>query len=420
MTGITPTFTTTLPRLERSLQIPFLLALFCVPFATALTNLWAALTLLGFLALLATSRDVRATVLSLPAILALALLALYAAGTTWSIGPLDDVGDALRKYSRLLILPVALTLSLRDPRLAQRALLAFLAGAAVLALSCYLVWFEAMPASSQGWWRIGDKADAFAFKNHITVGILLGFSAACCALAGTYAVGARRLAWAAGVVLFSIPTVFLSQGRTGYVALFAGLGVVVLLRARRNLPAAALGVGALIAAFAVFYATSDNFKLRTEQMVSEIGTQQPRSPNGLRLSYMQHGLAIVAEHPFIGQGTGSFAESLAPIARRDWAGHETMEFARHQPHSEVLLVTVQLGLAGLAVYLALLGSLARPGLLLRALHNDMLMLLLAVYGLTSLFNSLLWDTTEAYWFLLLSGALYAGAQRTLHERQAAG
>ena len=33
-------------------------------------------------------------------------------------------------------------------------------------------------------------------------------------------------------------------------------------------------------------------------------------------------------------------------------------------------------------------------------------LLVAIYGITSLFNSLLWDPTEAYWFLLLAGALY--------------
>jgi O-antigen ligase len=400
-----------LPRLERWLHTVFLLALFCVPFATALTNLWAVLCLVGFLVLLALEKDVRAALRTPPALLALALLALYVAGCAWSIAPQDDIGSALRNYSRLLILPVGVTLSVRAPGLARRALYAYLGGAAVLALACYLVWFDAMPSSSLGWWRVGGKEDAFAFKNHITVGILLAFSAAACALAGSYANGGRRLAWAAGLVGFSIPIVFLNQGRTGYVALFIGLAVVLLLRARRGWLGAAGGLAALTLLFAVLYATSDNFRLRTDQLVHEIATDKAQSPNGVRLSYLLTGLRMVAEHPLIGQGTASFAEAYAPTARRIWAGYPAMSEARHQPHSEVLLVTVQLGVVGLAVYLALLGSIARAGLLRRTLDSDLLLLLCVIYASTSLFNSLLWDITEAYWFLLLGGALYAAALR---------
>lgn len=398
-----------LPRLERWLHIPFLLALFCVPFATALTNLWAILCLLGFLVLLAMQPGVRAAVRTPPAMLALGLLALYVAASAWSIAPQDDIGDALRKYTRLTILPVGITLSLRAPQLARRALFAFLGGCSVLALGCYLVWFDAMPTSSLGWWRVGGKEDAFAFKNHITVGILLSFTAAACALAGTYAAGLRRLAWAGAMAGFSVPIVFLNQGRTGYVTLFVGLAAVLLLRARHSRLGAAVGLAALPLLFAGFYHTSDNFRLRTDQLIHEISTNQEQSPNGVRLSYMVNGLQMVADHPLIGQGPGAFAEAYAPVAKRVWAGRPDMSDARHQPHSEVLLVTVQLGLVGLAVYLALLGTLARPALVRRSLDADLLLLLLAVYGAASLFNSLLWDTTEAYWFLLLSGALYARA-----------
>ena len=43
--------------------------------------------------------------------------------------------------------------------------------------------------------------------------------------------------------------------------------------------------------------------------------------------------------------------------------------------------------------------------------RDILVLLLTIYIVASSFNSLLWDTTEAHWFLLLSGCLYVAARR---------
>ena len=401
-------------RLERSVQQVFLLALFCVPFATALTNFFVGLLYLGFLLMLATRKDLRGLPGSPPAILALGLLALFLLGCLWTIAPQPDMASALRKYSRLLILPIGLSLSLRDPSLGRRALRSFMGGAAVLAVSTYLVRFGVMPTSSLGWWRVGEAKDAFAFKNHITVGILLGFAVAVCALAASYAASASRRALPiAACVLLTVPIVFLGQGRTGYVALFIGLATVFLLRAAASPRRALAGLAALVLAFGGFYATSANFKSRTDDMVTELRTGRERSPNGVRLSFLQTGLQMVADHPLVGQGTGSFAEAYAPTARRVWAGVPEMSEARHQPHSEWLLVTVQLGVLGLSVYLAMLGALLRPTLARRSFDTDVLLLLVAIFGITSVFNSLLWDTTEAHWFLLLSGALYAGAARTV-------
>ncbi len=399
-------------RLERSVQQVFLLALFCVPFATALTNLFVGLLYLGFLLMLILCKDLRGLPRTPPAILALALLGLYLLGCLWTIAPHADMASALRKYSRLLILPIGLSLSLRDPTLARKALWSFMGGAAVLAVSCYLVWLGAMPTSSLGWWRVGEAKDAFAFKNHITVGILLGFAVSVCALAASHAgTAARRALLGGAALLLMVPIVFLNQGRTGYVALFIGLAAAFLLRAPASRGRAAAGLAALALLFGGFYATSANFKSRTDDMITELRTGQEHSPNGVRLSFLQSGLQMVADHPLIGQGTGSFAEAYSPIARRIWAGVPSMSEARHQPHSEMLLVTVQLGVLGLAVYVAMLGSLMRPGLARRSFDTDVLLLLVTIFGVTSIFNSLLWDTTEAHWFLLLAGALYAGALR---------
>jgi O-antigen ligase len=401
-----------LTRAERITRYLFLLALFCAPFGTALMNTFVVLTLAGFLCALVVSPALRSTLRSPPSLLALALLALLLVGTSWSIGQPADLQTAIRKYLKLLVLPIGIGLSLRDPTLPPRALRWALAGTAWLAASTYLVWIGHMPTSSLGWWTIGDRSDPYAFQNHVTIGILLGFAASACFLAATYrtTLGGRVAAVALGV-WFAVPTVMLGQGRTGYVALFIGMVVVFLLRVRITPLRTAAGLGAIVLLFVGFYTVSPNFQTRTDTLVSELEAANPRSPNGLRLSFMQVGAKIVAEHPLTGLGTGSFAEAYAPTARRDWPAGSEMAVARHQPHSEFMLMAVQLGLPGLVLYLALLAALARASLAVRGFESDVLALLLAIYVVTSTFNSLLWDPTEGYWFLLLSGCLYAWCVR---------
>jgi O-antigen ligase len=72
-------------------------------------------------------------------------------------------------------------------------------------------------------------------------------------------------------------------------------------------------------------------------------------------------------------------------------------------------IAVQLGVTGLVLYFALLGAMLRPALRVRSRETDLLVLLWGIYVFCSAFNSLLWDPTEAFWFLILGGCLYASA-----------
>ena len=402
-----------LTRTENVVRYLLLLALFSVSFSTALTNVFVVLSYLGVVVALCTSGRLRDVQCSPPALLALALLALYIIGVSWSIAPHDDIRTALQKYSRLLVLPIAISLSWRDPALPLRALRWFLAGAGVLALGCYLVSIGMMPTSSLGWWRVSTEAgDAYVFKNHITIGILLSFAANASFLIATYSATARaRAAAIAAGVAFAVPIVFLTQGRTGYVALLVGVFTVFLLRTRITPLRTLGGLAAIALLSAGFYMTSPNVKSRMNDLVHEVRTNQQGSPNGLRLSFIRVSLQVVASNPLFGLGTGSFAQAYAPTALADWPAGSGMALARHQPHSEFLLVAVQLGLLGLLVYFSMLGALASAARGQRGIEADSLVLLLVIYVVTSMFNSLLWDTTEAHWFLLLAGCLYVGALR---------
>jgi O-antigen ligase len=328
------------------------------------------------------------------------------------VGPPADIAQALKKYAKLLMLPVAITLCLREPALARRTLTAYAGGSALLALSCYLVWLGAMPASPLGWWRVGDARDAFAFKNHITLGILLGFSAVAGLLMASYSERTRtRLGWIAAALFAAVPVMFLNQGRTGYLAVLVGLVALLVLRVRLTPLRAVAGLGAIALLFVGLYATSTNFRSRTGDLITEVRTGQVTSPNGMRISFLFTGLHAVADRPLTGNGTGSFAELHAPAARAIWGAGTPMGEVRNQPHSEFLLIAVQLGLPGLALYLALLAAFLRPATRVRSPERDLLVLLWVVYVFCSLFNSLLWDPTEASWFLMLAGTLYAATWR---------
>jgi O-antigen ligase len=199
----------------------------------------------------------------------------------------------------------------------------------------------------------------------------------------------------------------MGNGRTGYVGLFIGLFVLYLLRWRITLLRCISVAAAMSLLFAGVYLVSPNFKMRIDLLATEVTVQDATSPNGLRLSYMKTGIQSVIDRPLLGYGTGSFSEVFAPEAQRIWAAHPNELKVRHQPHSEPLLLAVQFGLIGAALYFALLGAIGKAALRQRDVNADALVLLVAIYGITSLFNSLLWNPTEAYWFLLLGGALYA-------------
>ena len=405
-----------LGRTERACAHLLVAALFTVSFSTWLTNFFALLCLALFGAWCLLRRPHLPNAAVAPGWLALLLLAALVVGATWSIAPTADVNQALKKYAKLLILPVAIILSLRDPGLPRRALVSYAAGSALLAMSCYLVWLGAMPTSSLGWWRIGVAGDAFAFKNHITIGILLGFSALACLLTASHSTLTKeRIVWTAAAVFIAIPVLFLNQGRTGYVAVLVGLVALFVLRVRATPLRAIAAMGAIALMFAGLYATSTNFRSRTTDLVTEVRTGQTTSPNGMRLSFLRTGLRAVAEHPLTGNGTGAFAEIHAPVARTIWGAGTPMGEARNQPHSEFLLIAVQLGLPGLALYVAMLAAFLRPALRVRSRERDMFLLLWIVYTVCSVFNSLLWDPTEASWFLMLGGCLYAALWRQAAE-----
>jgi O-antigen ligase len=398
-----------------SAKIFLLLSLFFVSFSTALLNVFASLLLVTFVLAALADRSLLKPLKLTPALLVLILYGMLILAWSWSVAPQDEVFQAISKYRKLLFLPIALALVWHDGRLARKGFIAFMAGAAFLTFSCYLVWVNWMPMDKYSWWKAGTPSNAYAFKSYITIGILLAFAAGASWAYYAYAptLRMRILSIIAGM-LFAFPVLFLMAGRTGYVVVLCVCIGLVVLRFRDNWKTLIAGLLVLGAAFAIIFNASSELRSRSEQVLQEVhGYESTNELNssGTRLTFYVAGLKMFKAHPFFGTGPASFAENFVPTAHRLAPPGSEFYDVRAQPHSEVVLMAVQLGAVGLALYFSLMASLGLVFRKQRTYQADLLFLLCISFAVPAFFNSLMWDVTEGHWFVLLAGCLYAAARR---------
>jgi O-antigen ligase len=166
----------------------------------------------------------------------------------------------------------------------------------------------------------------------------------------------------------------------------------------------------VIVAACAAYVASDSLQKRVNEVGADLSQWRPGANDstsvGQRLEYYRTTLAIIADHPVLGVGTGAFAQAYAEKIRGT-QGHATVN-----PHNDYLLIAAQVGLPALIVLLALYAliwhyaaGLATP------LERDLARGLVIAIAVGGVFNSLLLDHTEGLLFAWLTAVLYAGYNR---------
>ena len=121
------------------------------------------------------------------------------------------------------------------------------------------------------------------------------------------------------------------------------------------------------------------------------------------MDYYTNSLAIIRDHPLFGVGTGGFEKAYDEKIRN------TAMASSNNPHNQYLLITVQLGVLGLALLLYLFFTQWRMACLLpTVLEQNLARGMLLTIASGSLFNSLLLDHSEGLFFAWISGVLFAG------------
>ena len=386
---------------------------FTLPISTAADNVLLALLLLCWLASGRWEEKYAAVRVNAVAIAILSLVALLVLGLAWSQGPPHDAILYLKKYSNLLLMPILLTV-FADSDDRRRGLLAFAAAMTLtllLSLSFaagilpYGGFLSGTLINPQGGLLTAVPGNPTVFKHHITQNIFMAFG--CLLFAELARTANSRKAWwlwtlLAGLAAFDV--LFLVQGRTGYLVLAALVGLVLFERLRWKGVAAAVVIVCL--AFAAAYEFSDSFRSRVSRVESEAEQWQPdvgtNTSVGIRLEFYRNTLGIIERHPLLGVGTGGFRDAYAQRVEG------TAMQPTYNPHNQYLLVTAQLGVAGLALLLLIFVQQWRcasrlPEQTCRTLARGLVL----TFVIACMFSSPLIDHSESVFFAWLSGLLFA-------------
>lgn len=386
---------------------------FAIPLTIALNNALLALTLAGWL-LGGGFREKLRSFRHPVAVAALALFALLALGAAYGESETAVAALHLRKYADLLLIPVFLCV-FQDETVRRHAIHALAASLAFILALSYLLKMGVMPANP---FIIGSASYPVVFKQHLTHNVLMAFGVFLFAWLAVSAISAvARLWWTALAVLALGNVTLLVHGATGYLILAA---LLVLLGYRslgwRGLSVAALGVGLIAVAL---MATTNPFQQRVNKIQRELQERRVDQPaqtsTALRLEFYRNTLAIIADHPLVGVGTGGFAAAYAEKVK------DTGMAATTNPHNEFLLVTAQLGVAGLAALLWLFWQQWRLAAALDTrLERELARGLVVTMVIGCMLNSLLLDHTEGLLYAWLSGVLYGGLKSQNSHQQPPG
>jgi O-antigen ligase len=317
-----------------------------LPWSTSATSI---VTALWFVAVLPTLdvASVRRTVTTPAGGLALALFALAAVGMLWGEAPVDERLGGFRVFLRLLAIPLLLIQFQRSGRGMWIAGGFLVSCTALVAYSWALTIFPSLPR--------GSPVPGVPVKDYVVQSgefVICAFGLSHLAFT-SWQQQRRRLAIAFGILAlaFLANIGFVATGRTSVVVFIVLLAVFGMQRLRWK-GALAVFVGG-VALVAATWATSPYLRSRVGGVAVEIQqyeTKNAETSSGYRLEFWKKSVGFIATAPIFGHGTGS-TEEMFRRARGGGTGISAAVTAN--PHNQILLIAVELGLVGVAFLLAM-------------------------------------------------------------------
>jgi len=382
-----------------------------LPWSASATGILVAVWFVTLLPTLDAAR-LRREVLTAAGGAPLILLALAVLGMAWADVGMSERLGGVEGFLKLLFIPFLLA-QFRGSTRGWWVVIGFLgASAALLVLSFGLTLIPGLP------WR--GKILGVPVKDYITQS---GIFALCAFALLDYAAQAwrrgrrqRALALAFVAAAFLANIAFVETGRTTLVSIAV---LVPLFGFRqfgwRGMAAAGILGGVLAGSL---WMSSSYLRERVTHVVEEVDlyrTEHLGTSSGLRLEFWRNSIDAIAQAPILGNGTGSIPERLASTI-----SHETgvASFGTVNPHNEIFVVAIQLGMVGTIALLAMWivhlllfrGDGLIPWIGLVAVVQNMV---------GSLFNSHLSDFTQGWIYVFAVGALGGTALRQAARPQPA-
>jgi len=378
-----------------------------LPWSTSIT---AILIVLWFIALVSTldAASLRCEVMSPPGGLPILLWALGASGMLWADVSLREHIAGLNGFHKLLFVPLLLA-QFRRCRHGKWVILGFFASSAALLVVSWGLML--VPGLS---WR-GKEVLGVPVKDYILQSEL--FAICAFGLIGQAACLWRtrdRLALliVLAAALFIANILYVETARTTLIVMAVLMCLFGLWQFGWKGAFGACVIGIIL--FGAAWMTSPHLRERVSRAIEQVQSYDGKSVNtpvGQRFEYWKKSLKFVAEAPVVGHGTGSIPQ----LFRRD-ATPETHPLAiTGNPHNQVLVVALELGVVGSIVLFAMWAS----HLALFCEHTLIAWLGLVVVVqnvVACLFHSHLFDFTQG-WLYVFGVGVIGGT--VLHDRDAA-
>jgi hypothetical protein len=368
-----------------------------LPWSTSATGILVAVwfvTLLPTLDMARMRREIATPAGGAPLI----LVAIAALGMTWADVGMSQRLDGFGGFLKLLFIPFLLA-QFRGSTRGWWVIFGFFGtSVALLVLSWGLALIPGLP------WR--GKMVGVPVKDYIAqsgVFALCAFALLYCATEA-WLRRRRQLALAAVLVAaaFIANIALVETGRTTLATIAVLVPLFGLRRFGWRGMAVAGVVGCVLAG--VFWMSSPYLRVRVTNVVEEVNlyrTEHLGTSSGLRLEFWRNSVDAISKAPILGNGTGSIPEQLQSTISRETG---VASFGTVNPHSEVFVVAIQLGLIGtIALFVMWIAHL----LLFRGDGLISWIGLVAVVQnmVGSLFNSHLSDFTQGWIYVFAVGAL---------------
>jgi O-antigen ligase len=331
----------------------------------------------------------------------------FFASLLWTSSTMDIALLALVKHAKLLIVLLLIRI-IRTPREAWLGVLAFAAGQTFLLLSSWLLTVGVMLP-----WVTDPTGKYVVFSTYLDQSIMLASAAALFwhmrheLVWPTWLAGILSLAAMANVIL-------LLEGRTGYAVAIAILSLAVMWTMPMRLRLVTL-LAAPIVALTALYWISGNVETRVTQVLEDSRKFSQRvetqSSSGWRLNAWQRSLQAVQESPWYGHGVGSWAITVKRL-EGDKGPQIFGEANASNPHQEYLLWSVELGVGGALLFMAVMATMALDARHFKMGIQRTVWSFIAAMAVACLFNSALYDDLIGDYFCVVLGLLMAYGLRS--------
>jgi len=396
--------------MDQASKASLVLMFFAFPVSVALVNVLMLCTLMFWLVKLVTEPGLPAlqkawrNPITPPA---LAIAAWIAVAAVWSPGEWSAILSFLQKYLKFLLLPIFVSV-LAGPSTRRKAAMAFAVAMLFTLISTYLnIWFD-LPWSrthNQGW-----GADHTVFKDYISQGIMVSLFTC---LSAYWALTSKRLqttmAWWTVAALSAVSILFLSAGRTGFLALLLSTGVFSLFAFGISKRRAALALGSTLLGFVLIFNASPQLQQRTQQAWQEATNSSLANLTSMsaRIEVTRFALTSAMQKPVFGHGTASF-----PVLAKTYFGEGAWcSTVCPHPHNQFVFFLFEQGLIGLTLFLWYITRIVKHGLSQEPARRGLTLAFVAIMAANGMTHSSFWLSTESHFMILITALLMGSAQK---------